>query len=225
VRRARAIPLGLVLLLAACGDARPPGITGDSGVLDPSDVALDAPSPADAAAGTTPYPAADFTVELPYGAPEQQLGLTVTALPGRVDVHLCIDTTGSFGGEIHELQSALETTVIPGLRAQIPSLSLGVSRFEDMPVQPFGDATDLPFELLLPQTTQTYLAAPASRGSTSRWATAAIRPRRGSRRSTRSARARGSCSARACSCPLTPAAAATPAGWASGRARRARSSW
>ncbi|NMC72378.1 MAG: hypothetical protein GYA57_20280, partial [Myxococcales bacterium] len=66
---------------------------------------------------------------------------------------LSVDTTGSFSGEINNIQSALTTTIVPGIRAEIPDSAFGVSRFEDFPVYPFGNVDcsggrdDAPFQL------------------------------------------------------------------------------
>jgi hypothetical protein len=103
-------------------------------------------------ATTSPYPVANYTVTLPFEGPEQTIDLDFSAAPGRVDVHLLVDTTASFDGEIRELQNALSTTTLPSLQRRVPSLTLGVSRFEDMPWQPFGFRTDRPYVLVVPQT-------------------------------------------------------------------------
>jgi hypothetical protein len=158
VRSLRWLPL-LVGLLGACSSRQPPAIEEEPRPIpevgsDAGDATLPPPR-------TTPYPRADLTVELPFGAPERTSTLAVTATAGRVDVHLAIDTTGSFDGEIDELQEALLTTVIPGLRRNIPSLTLGVSSFEDMPYEPWGATTDLPFELLAAQTSDPYVVSAA----------------------------------------------------------------
>lgn len=93
-------------------------------------------------------PAADVTIVVPYGAsPTVQL-LSVLAAPAMLDVHLSIDTTSSFGGEIAALQTSLATEVVPAVRARVPNTSFGVSRFEDFPAPPYGDSTDRPFVLL-----------------------------------------------------------------------------
>lgn len=137
-------------MLAACSDRTPPPIeetsardaTGDRVVEDRR-----------APAVTSPYPNAEFTLTLPYGGAEQPVDLEFAASPARVDVHLLVDTTGSFDGEILELQQALSTVTLPTLQARVPSLTLGVSRFEDMPWEPFGLSTDRPYRLVIPQTT------------------------------------------------------------------------
>ncbi len=86
----------------------------------------------------------------------------------RADVHFSMDTTGSMGGEIDNLQSALRTTVIPGIQAGIPDTAFGVSEFEDFPISPFGSPTcrgapDRPFGLLQQITTDATLVDRAIR--------------------------------------------------------------
>jgi hypothetical protein len=72
---------------------------------------------------------------------------------GTLDVFFSIDTTGSFGGEIDNLQAELRTEIVPSLRARVADVAIGVGRFEDFPAQPFGEATDRPFRLLAAVTT------------------------------------------------------------------------
>lgn len=126
---------------------------------DGSVYGLDAANPADSGTldaartqRTTPYPHWDLSVELPYGAPEQTAALNVVALAGRVDLHLLVDTTQSFDGEISQLQRTLTSSVLPQLRARVTSLSVGVSSFQDMPFAPFGLPSDRPFTLHVAQT-------------------------------------------------------------------------
>ena len=98
-------------------------------------------------------PPAEIDVELPYfGEPviadrDIDLGLN------QLDVHLNIDTTGSFGGEIAELRESLTSTVVPALQERIPNLAMGVSTFEDYPIGDFGSTDDVPFELVQEITT------------------------------------------------------------------------
>ena len=76
----------------------------------------------------------------------------------RADVHVSMDTSGSMGGEIDNLQASLRTEVVPGIQASILDSGFGVSEFEDFPISPFGSATcmgspDRPFALLQQITT------------------------------------------------------------------------
>lgn len=69
------------------------------------------------------------------------------------DVAISVDTTGSMGEEINNLQASLGTTIIPGVRAAVPDSAFGVNEFEDFPISPFGTldcggTSDRPFGLL-----------------------------------------------------------------------------
>jgi len=65
-----------------------------------------------------------------------------------VDVHINLDTTGSMGGALSTLQTTLSTTIVPAVRAMLPTSEFGVSTFDDFPLGGFGSpSTDLPFEL------------------------------------------------------------------------------
>ncbi len=98
-------------------------------------------------------PAADREIVLPYGgAPVDDL-LEVEGQVGTLDVFFSIDTTGSFGGEIDNLQADLSRRIVPDLRARVADVAFGVSRFEDFPSPPFGAPGDLPFVLGAPITT------------------------------------------------------------------------
>lgn len=102
-------------------------------------------------------PPADVVVVLPLGS-RAVVPFTVDAAPAKLDVHLNVDTTGSMGGEISNLADALESSVIPRIRALVPDTAFGVSRFEDFPVAPFGDVGDRPFRLEQSITTSTNAA-------------------------------------------------------------------
>jgi len=106
-----------------------------------------------------PLPVADLVFVLPHGGPAQTADLEFTVGVGSLDVHFSVDTTGSFQGEIDELQDSLLGVVLPGLRRRVPDATLGVSRFEDFPIAPFGDIDDRPFRLLQGQTTDDDRAA------------------------------------------------------------------
>lgn len=144
--------LGIALALASCssGPDRPPtyhppehdaGPERDAGTFVPPED----PGPA--------LPEPDLVFVLPYLGPAQSTDLEFTVEVRQLDVHFSVDTTGSFGGEIDELQASLLDVVLPGIRAGVADASLGVSRFEDFPVPPYGDVDDRPFRLLQGQTT------------------------------------------------------------------------
>ncbi len=104
-------------------------------------------------------PEGDFYFVLPYEGPGAKGTLDFTTSVRRADVFFSMDTTGSFGEEIAEIQAALDQTIVPGISAIIDDTAFGVGRFEDMPVEPFGLPGDKPFELLQPITTDSLLVA------------------------------------------------------------------
>jgi len=97
-------------------------------------------------------PAVDREIILPFFGEPVTEDLEVEGAVGTMDVFFSIDTTGSFGGEIDNLQASLRTRILPELRERVADVRLGVGRFEDFPGSPFGDTGDLPFRLLTPIT-------------------------------------------------------------------------
>lgn len=100
---------------------------------------------------------ADFFFVLPYSDPAgpQQEPLTFGTDVKAMDVFVAMDTTGSMGPPIENLQSTLAGTVIPGIQASVPNTQFGVGAVEDFPLPPFGanpcfvtGAPDQPFQLL-----------------------------------------------------------------------------
>ncbi len=103
----------------------------------------------------------DFFFVLPYLDPagEQDKPLTFSTDIKELDVFINMDTTGSMGGPIQNLQASLNSTVIPGVQGSIENTWFGVGAFMDFPVGSFGNAgcfagtstpynTDQPFILL-----------------------------------------------------------------------------
>lgn len=152
---------------AACGPDHPPPAPGlDLGPLLDAGSAHDAETPpterdlggrGDAAV----LPAADIEVVLPFGGPSVEVPLEIMADLSQLDVVFSIDTTGSFGGEIDALQRDVLTVVAPRLQARVADVAFAVTRFEDMPVEPFGVASDRPFTLVRAMTTSSALLASA----------------------------------------------------------------
>ena len=91
----------------------------------------------------------DFFFVLPYMEPclncPQNLDFSTDIQVS--DIFFSVDTTGSFGEEIANIQSTLDQ-IIMDVGLVIPDVAFGVGRFEDYPVMPFGLAGDLPYELL-----------------------------------------------------------------------------
>ncbi|MBI1947630.1 MAG: hypothetical protein HYS27_18210 [Deltaproteobacteria bacterium] len=97
-------------------------------------------------------PEGDFFFILPFEGPAQTGRFTFATSLRKADIFFSMDTTGSFGEEIAELQASLIGTVVPGVEAAIPDVAFGVGRFEDFPLDPFGLAGDLPYQLIQPIT-------------------------------------------------------------------------
>ncbi len=158
--------VALSMLLTACEVERPP-TAGEQSVDDVPPIDLPvlfgdaswdgAPLPRT----VNPYPRYDVTYILAQNDPAQSFDFEVEPRAGRLDVHFSIDTTGSFGGEIQTLKANLQDTLIPRLRTRVSDLAIGVSRFADFPVRPFGLATDRPYDLLTPVTTDFFRVATA----------------------------------------------------------------
>lgn len=92
------------------------------------------------------------TITLPYGAAPVAEELRARAEARALDVHFSVDATRSFSGEIEAMQRTLEDDVIPALRRRVDDVAIGVSRFGDFPIEPFGTREDSPYELLTPIT-------------------------------------------------------------------------
>lgn len=85
-------------------------------------------------------PATDFFFVLPYqdpNGPRRKPLQFSTAIP-ELDVFFLMDTTGSMFGSITNLQSALTTTIVPGVRAAVANSQFGVGAYEDFPIVPYG---------------------------------------------------------------------------------------
>ncbi|MEM9459223.1 MAG: hypothetical protein AAGF11_33905 [Myxococcota bacterium] len=94
--------------------------------------------------------AEDFFFVLPYedGEGEQTRPLTFSTGVKSMDVFVNMDTTGSMGGALSNLQSAMASTIIPGIQALVPDTQFGGGTFEDFPLSNYGQApSDQPFEL------------------------------------------------------------------------------
>jgi hypothetical protein len=99
-----------------------------------------------------------FYHELAHGGPSAVDPISVTVQIRTADVYFLMDTTGSMGGEIENLQDDLTRgTFTPGcsggiigaIRCAIPDAWFGVGRFDDYPVSPYGGGTDVVYENLL----------------------------------------------------------------------------
>lgn len=85
-------------------------------------------------------PTQDFFFILPYQDPTGNAMRPLdfsTRIPA-LDVFFLMDTTGSMFGAITNLQSALSSTVVPGIRAEVADSQFGVGAFEDFPDGVYG---------------------------------------------------------------------------------------
>ncbi len=92
-----------------------------------------------------------FTFDLVPGGVDRTDTLQFEPEVQRADILFLIDTTGSMGGEIRNLQTSLAGTVAD-IDAEIPDTAFGVARFDDFPTGSYGsarcgDEADYPFEL------------------------------------------------------------------------------
>lgn len=132
----------------AAGTSRTDPDTDGDGIPDLVEVVAGV-DPTDA---TSTIPADDFYFVLPFEDPAQDGLLEFSTNLRQADVFFSVDTTGSFGEEIAAIQGSIDTLIVPGVSAAIPDAAYGVGRFEDFPRDPFGLASDRPFELLTPIT-------------------------------------------------------------------------
>jgi hypothetical protein len=75
--------------------------------------------------------------------------LHLDALPGKADIVIAIDTTGSMGGPITQAKSEAND-IVADVQAQIPGARFAVVDFEDYPGMPGGSLADNPYQLLTP---------------------------------------------------------------------------
>jgi hypothetical protein len=119
-------------------------------------------NPCDAA--SDPYTqGVEFFFILPYQDPEQSSPLRFVPTVKRADVFFNVDTTGSMGGEIANLQAGIGT-IITSTQARVSDAGFGVASFEDFPFAPFGAGGDAPFDLRQGITTNTSAAQIAVNG-------------------------------------------------------------
>lgn len=123
----------------------------------------------------------DVFLKLPYGGGSMTATLSSGSRVQSIDAFFAIDTTGSMGGEITQINRSLSTTVLPAIKsAAVRDAWFGVGALEDLPTGSYGSAScgggtapdDQPLILLQAMTpdvakTQTAVAA-LLRGSSPR---------------------------------------------------------
>jgi len=113
-----------------------------------------------------------FYHALPFGGASAIDPLDITTQVRTADVYFLVDTTGSMGGEINNLRTALTTGtllagcgggIIGAIRCTIPDAWFGVGRHDDYPVNPYGDSgtSDYVYQNLLDITPDTAAAQAA----------------------------------------------------------------
>ncbi|MCA9607858.1 MAG: hypothetical protein KC619_19750 [Myxococcales bacterium] len=125
-------------------------------MTDPTDADSDGDGDTDAAevsAGTDPNDPSDtiggggdFTFDLPPGGMARTDVLQFDPQIRRADILFLVDTTGSMGGEINNLQTEL-SGLVGRIRTTIPDTAFGAARFDDFPVAGYGGGSDVPFGL------------------------------------------------------------------------------
>jgi hypothetical protein len=149
--------------LLACSD---PKKTKGVSTAGPDQVGDGGESGDDAGAHRSPrgevpvYPAAKGQVVVPYRGGEETYLLRIEADLSELDLHFNVDTTGSIGDEIDNLQREIRNTIIMRVSQKVPHVSYGVSGFADFPRDPFGapglpPRGDRPFTLFTPVTSDT----------------------------------------------------------------------
>ena len=122
-------------------DPRDPDTDGD-GVTDLGEIAYGS-DPTDPTSTIDPR---DFFVILPYMADEHEFrDLDFSTEIKLADVYFLVDTTGSMDSAIMNIATGLAGRIVPGLRAAIPDVQMGVGHFNDFPQGEYGDPEDLPF--------------------------------------------------------------------------------
>ena len=126
--------------------------TDGDGVVDVADDCPTTPGSSEYFGCTSGTPGIYY--ELPFNGPAElepcELGVDLNS----VDVYFLVDTTGSMGGELYNLQRGLTSGtyisgcpggIIGAMDCTIPDIQFGVGQAEDFPVSPFGVYYDDPY--------------------------------------------------------------------------------
>lgn len=131
----------LIATLVGCG-AR-------TGLRTP-DVLTDSP-PVDAPSTRPP----ETCIELADDAGVITVNLETRPQVSVADVFFLIDHTGSMDGEIDNIKTNLQSTIVPAIARAIGDVQFGVATYADFPLRApngvdYGDPTDIPFTLVSP---------------------------------------------------------------------------
>ncbi len=116
--------------------------TDQDGYIDSAEIAYGS-SPCDSGAGVVGF----YFVLAPGQQVQQDNLLFGDTNIDRADLALSLDTTGSMGSELQNLQLSLSTLIIPGVQAAVPDPAFGVVAYEDFPLAPYGNSGTRPFRL------------------------------------------------------------------------------
>jgi len=109
----------------------------DDGVTDLGEAEGTGTDPLDP---SSTIPAGDFFVVLPYNGARENRTLRFGTGISVADIYFLIDTTGSMGGPISNVQSSL-SMLVTEINSRIPDAQMGVGQFRDFPFSAdlFGD--------------------------------------------------------------------------------------
>ncbi len=96
--------------------------------------------------------ARDFFFTVPFKAapdPAEDI-LKFTTNIQQVDVAFVMDSTGSMSGAITNLRTNLSSTILPALKAAIPSVGVSIVDHKDYPTGGYGGGGDFPVKILTP---------------------------------------------------------------------------
>jgi hypothetical protein len=129
---------------AACG--------AKTGLTVPEPPAFDAAIDARVLAMDASVLPPDECVELPPREPPTEITVSFVTRISEADIFFLVDVTGSMNEEITQVRARLSDTIAPGIASSIPDVRFSLAQYADFPVPPYGDPSDLPFELLTPST-------------------------------------------------------------------------
>lgn len=92
-------------------------------------------------------PATDFYFILPYMRNRGTGDLDFSTSVRQADIFFSMDNTGSMEGETANIQTNLVSSIVPGIGAVIQNAAFGLGSFRDFPIDPYGNASDRPYEL------------------------------------------------------------------------------
>jgi len=142
--------LSMALVVAGCGSKTGLGVppARDAGPDGGRDAGFDGGSDA----GTDAGPVPDECIDLPFEEPPEEVRVSFEGRILAADVLFLVDTTGSMGEEIAQIQSTLRDVLIPATVETIGDVRLSVASLADFPRASYGGDRDVPFLLVQPST-------------------------------------------------------------------------